>query len=925
MGWSFLRARLLGMVSEFVCQYFSVLSLFEIFAVDCADADAVCSEPNPCTHGRCTDGVGTYVCDCYSGWTGTKQIGNGWTNCSVRVGQKCSASNTCDTLNGYCKHTVKGDECICHTGYTLVNIQGQPSACKRDHPLCASKPCHNGAKCIESISTYVCTCTNGFTGSDCRTNIDECYSMPCKHSGTCTDGVAGYTCACISGWRSLNCNVDDDECFSRPCQNFGSCDDSNTKTTIKTGSYVCTCIKGFTGSTCAVDTNECGSRPCKNRAVCRDSSTDPTVSPGTFECQCTTGYRGKICETNLDECDSRPCRNEGQCVSNQAMNTYTCKCSQGFSGINCHQDIDECLSKPCQNSATCLDSTTLGPVGPGYYSCSCSQGFYGNECSSDKDECANSPCQNGQCKEYLGLGHLAGGRRYQCECSSGYTGLNCQININECVSVPCQHGSTCIDLVNGTFCRCSVGFTGPLCDSMIVPKCQRSVGGQSPCLNGGTCHASVNNSFWCECPSNRAGKTCEQTKNAKSQAENSKAGGYGIDITHVFSDNAGKLHFKTNTLPLFLDTEDKFINYNNTEDVSAARTTVMNSNQEFLQFATEKLGLPYSVGDLSNDAWASSVRQRSFSGIKENIVAVSERTIIIQRKAFKYQNLTLHPDFVMAIEDELPQQIYTEFDKSAYFLFIQKYGTHFPAVEERGGVAREIGFLPRSDLRKLASSFGTSSSTTQSLIAALRALKIKILQRFKTKLNGPISAATASSEVTITVNGTHLTLGQKQFSLTAGFLASGDSKQQTWNEWQPTVRYNPSLVSLQLKNMSDLLARRNAPGAKKSKSFWKAVKKNLQLYADEYRNRCPTSAQGQVCSGHGNCDLIIGACTCDPTYYGNTCEKMHCPLARNGTSGVQLECGGHGTCNRGICQCFETWSGTSTSAHGALNTTVRVV
>ena len=33
---------------------------------------------------------------------------------------------------------------------------------------CSSEPCMNGATCDDRINNYVCTCTPGWTGTDCE-------------------------------------------------------------------------------------------------------------------------------------------------------------------------------------------------------------------------------------------------------------------------------------------------------------------------------------------------------------------------------------------------------------------------------------------------------------------------------------------------------------------------------------------------------------------------------------------------------------------------------------------------------------------------------------------------------------------------------------------------------------------------------------
>ena len=36
-----------------------------------------------------------------------------------------------------------------------------------DKKECATAPCQNGATCYETLGSYYCTCTPGFTGPQC--------------------------------------------------------------------------------------------------------------------------------------------------------------------------------------------------------------------------------------------------------------------------------------------------------------------------------------------------------------------------------------------------------------------------------------------------------------------------------------------------------------------------------------------------------------------------------------------------------------------------------------------------------------------------------------------------------------------------------------------------------------------------------------
>ena len=54
---------------------------------------------------------------------------------------------------------------------------------------------------------YACVCPEGYTGTQCGTEIDECESSPCQNGGTCTDMLRGYDCQCTDEYIGVNCGV----------------------------------------------------------------------------------------------------------------------------------------------------------------------------------------------------------------------------------------------------------------------------------------------------------------------------------------------------------------------------------------------------------------------------------------------------------------------------------------------------------------------------------------------------------------------------------------------------------------------------------------------------------------------------------------------------------------------------------------------
>lgn len=78
-----------------------------------------CPSPDPCHNGgSCSDGIGTFFCECLAGFRGPK--------------------------------------------------------CEEDINECASNPCKNGANCTDCVNSYTCTCPSGFSGIHCENNTPDC-------------------------------------------------------------------------------------------------------------------------------------------------------------------------------------------------------------------------------------------------------------------------------------------------------------------------------------------------------------------------------------------------------------------------------------------------------------------------------------------------------------------------------------------------------------------------------------------------------------------------------------------------------------------------------------------------------------------------------------------------------------------------------
>lgn len=132
-------------------------------------------------------------------------------------------------------------------------------------PCTASSPCRNGGECtsyihtlgtyttVESVSViflsvdyewrFSCVCKPGFVGETCEVSEQGCNSKPCKNGATCIDKDNSFVCQCPTGFTGLTCGDDVNECVQNPCKNGGTC-----KNLV--GSYQCDCKPGYLGKNC---------------------------------------------------------------------------------------------------------------------------------------------------------------------------------------------------------------------------------------------------------------------------------------------------------------------------------------------------------------------------------------------------------------------------------------------------------------------------------------------------------------------------------------------------------------------------------------------------------------------------------------------------------------------------------------------------
>ncbi|KAL8563415.1 hypothetical protein ACOMHN_054777 [Nucella lapillus] len=345
-------------------------------------------ETHPCqNNSTCSSTLGSYTCECTQGWTGE--------NCTTEV-------NACDSSpcqnGGQCTNLPEAEyQCRCPAQY-------EGDDCQTVKNPCDPNPCNN------SDTTTTPNTQQGGDGDQ----VGLCETNPCQNNGTCNATLGGYTCECTQGWTGTNCTTEVNACDSSPCQNGGNC------TTLPEGKYECHCPAQYEGDNCQTLKTPCDPNPCNNSGTCNQLTND------TYSCTCVSGWDGENCNNStattpntqqggdgdqVGLCETNPCQNNGTC--NATLGGYTCECTQGWTGTNCTTEVNACDSSPCQNGGNC---TTLPE---GKYECHCPAQYEGDNCQTLKTPCDPNPCNNsGTCNQLTN-------DTYSCTCVSGWDGENC--------------------------------------------------------------------------------------------------------------------------------------------------------------------------------------------------------------------------------------------------------------------------------------------------------------------------------------------------------------------------------------------------------------------------------------------------------------------------------------------------------------------
>ena len=391
--------------------------------------------PSPCLHGTCIGNLSA-ICLCHPGYEGDR--------CETNI-DECQ-SNPCKN-NATCVDGVNSFHCRCVLGTKgkyceeLLNVCWLPLSSGGDNQTrVSSNICGDHGDCHSlSGGNFICSCHAGYTGAQCRDEINECSSNRCQNGATCLDKLLSYECQCKPGWKGKFCEKKIDFCASSPCLHQGNC-------TSITETFVCQCRDGWKGQTCNSETSHCDKvNPCKNSGTCRDIGT-------RFSCKCSDGWQGRTCELPIRPCDSNPCASGATCMN--TLSNFSCLCPPNKRGDLCDEEVKLCDTATCYNGGRCLDI-------PGSFSCDCAAGFTGANCRVNIDECEPSPCFGGGiCKD--------GVNSFTCLCTKDHYGMlcekkrpdNCQRN-----HIERDHGSSWRE--NCNTCTCNDGAVK--CTRVLCP------------------------------------------------------------------------------------------------------------------------------------------------------------------------------------------------------------------------------------------------------------------------------------------------------------------------------------------------------------------------------------------------------------------------------------------------------------------------
>ena len=178
-------------------------------------------------------------------------------------------------------------------------------------------------------------------------DFNECYNDICANGGTCRNTPDSYECTCTYGYTGTNCEEEINACSQARCEN-------NARCVVSGDTYSCDCRPGFTGAICDVDVDEC----LVNSELC--GQFDCVNTHGSFYCLCPRGYTGLHCNEDIDEClDANTCPSNKRCAN--VAGSYGCVCDDPYPPGCDVADTAEAVAHHTADMQTPGTTATSGP------------------------------------------------------------------------------------------------------------------------------------------------------------------------------------------------------------------------------------------------------------------------------------------------------------------------------------------------------------------------------------------------------------------------------------------------------------------------------------------------------------------------------------------------------------------------------------
>lgn len=185
-----------------------------------AGTDTGLNQPDACkiANGGCDALVSCSVVDGHVSCGACPKGYDGGGDTSCKDVDECAAnSDDCDDAPDACKNDVGSYHCQCPSGFT-GDGKGADGCSAADPCASGNGDCHPLATCMRSqANSVMCMCPSGYAGdghgpNGC-TNIDECAMSTCGAHRTCMDDPGSFRCgACEDGYASSS--------DSGPCDEF---------------------------------------------------------------------------------------------------------------------------------------------------------------------------------------------------------------------------------------------------------------------------------------------------------------------------------------------------------------------------------------------------------------------------------------------------------------------------------------------------------------------------------------------------------------------------------------------------------------------------------------------------------------------------------------------------------------------------------